>query len=410
MKFRLGRKNRRADPACSIIVLFLGFVLAGCSAGSGDDLDISGRPLGERGDVPLAPTLASIQANLFDPFCIVCHSGAGAPLGLRLDTASSFTNLVGVPSRQNGSLLRVEPGSPDRSYLVRKLEGSAAEGEQMPLGGPSVPQTTIDFVRQWIQDGALDDTGGPPPNQPPVVVSLSPTPASNIADFPAEIIAGFDRELDASTVNNLTFLLTRSGGDGQFGDIADFEITASSVALSALNPRLAIMELAGVPAVDDLYRVTVKGSGSNVVLSVGGTALDGEFSGMLPSGDGVAGGDFVAEFEIEGLQPSLTSIQANVFAASCAFSGCHSGPADGSLPTGMDLTSADASYSSLVGVTSVEEPTLQRVMPEDPDASYLVQKLEGTAATGDRMPLGGPFLDQASIDVIRLWIENGADR
>lgn len=382
--------------------------LQGCSAGSGEGLNVSGRPLSESGDVPLAGTLESIQVNVFDASCTSCHAGAAAPLGLQLDAGNSYVNLVGVSSRQVGSLLRVAPGDPDASYLVRKLEGTAAEGEQMPLGGPPVPAGTIAFVRQWISDGALPESQGAPAT-PPVVVSMTPAPGSVGSGFPSQVEVGFDRDMDASTVNTMTFTLQRSGGDGQFGDAADVAVDAP-VALSPANARLAIMDLANVTAIDDVYRVVLEGSGPNMVLGVGGRALDGEFTGAFPSGDGVEGGDFVAEFEIQGLQSSLESIQANVLAPTCAVSGCHSGPSGGGLPTGMDLTSADASFANLVNVASAQVPALLRVAPGDANSSYLVQKLEGTAAVGRTMPAGGAPLDQATIDVIRAWIDNGADR
>ena len=81
------------------------------------------------------------------------------------------------------------------------------------------------------------------------------------------------------------------------------------------------------------------------------------------------------------------------------------------LPRGMNLSSADASFNALVGVDSLQEPGLPRVTPNDADSSYLVDKLEGNQAPGTtRMPQGGPFLDQATIDVIRAWIDNGAVR
>ena len=393
-----------------MLTLLPAMIIVGCSAGSGEDLDISGRPLSERGDVPLAATLASIQANVFDAFCIVCHSGASAPQGLRLDSASSFTSLVGVPSRQNGSLLLVDPGNPDASYLVRKLEGTAAEGVQMPLGGPPVPQSTIDFVRQWIVDGAPPDSGGSAPGQPPVVITLTPAADSAGPAFPADIVAGFDQDIDASTINDLTFTLARSGGDGRFDDGNEVAIAATSVSLSPANARLAIMNLAGVQAVDDRYRVTLKGSGPNVVLGVQGQALDGEFGGELPSGDGAEGGDFIAEFDVQGVQASLASIQANVFSVTCATAGCHEGPAGPNLPAGLDLTTEQASFASIVGVASVQQPAMLRVAAGDADASYLIEKLDGTAATGSRMPLGGSALDEATIDVIRAWIDGGATR
>lgn len=132
----------------------LALAVAGCG-GSGEGLDQNGRPIGEGGDGgPLQPTLASIQRNVFTPACTGCHAGAGAPQGLRLDAANSATSLVGVASTEVPSLLRVAPGDPDASYLVRKLEGSATVGERMPLGGPFLDATTIGVIRQWIADGA----------------------------------------------------------------------------------------------------------------------------------------------------------------------------------------------------------------------------------------------------------------
>lgn len=383
--------------------------MVGCSAGSGEGLDISGRPLSEGGDVPLGPTLASTQANVFNPSCIVCHAGANAPQGLRLDSANSFVNLIGVPSREDSSFLRVAPGNPDQSYLIRKLEGTASVGDQMPLGGAPIPQSTINFIRQWITDGALPDSGGPP-TMPPVVVSVTPDPDTVTGSLPAEITAGFDQDIDASTINTMTFTLLRSGGDGQFGNGNDVLITPVSVSLSVMNPRLATMDLTGVSAVEDRYRITLHGSGANMILGITGIALDGEYGGSLPSGDGTQGGDFVVEFEVQGLQPSLASIQNNIFTPTCSIVGCHSGPPGPNLPAGMDLSTADASFSSLINISSIEVPTILRVAVGDADNSYLIQKLEGTAAVGARMPLGGPFLDQADIDVLRLWIASGAPR
>lgn len=265
--------------------------LAGCDAGSGQGLDASGRPLSEGSDIDLAPTLESIQANVFNPFCITCHSGAAAPLGLRLDAQNSYTALVGVPSVQDGALFRVAPGQPDQSYLVRKLEGTAPVGGRMPLGGPPIPQENIDFIRQWIVDGAMPVSAGPV-GKPPVVVSTSPASGSVIAEFPSLLVAGFDQEIDASTVNHLTFVLLRSGGDGRFSDGNEVSIAASSVSLSPVNSRLAILDLSGVSPVEDHYRVVLRGAGPNVIQNVGGQVLLGEFT---------------AEFEVRSPAPASSA-------------------------------------------------------------------------------------------------------
>jgi hypothetical protein len=76
----------------------------------------------------------------------------------------------------------------------------------------------------------------------------------------------------------------------------------------------------------------------------------------------------------------------------------------------MDLGSADSSFAALVGVASVQDPTSFRVAPGDADASYLVAKIEGTAATGGRMPLGGAARDATAIEAIRAGCDAGAEQ
>ena len=92
-----------------------------------------------------------------------CHVGATAPLGLQLDTlANARMNLVGgdgmgVPSGQMPTSLRVNPGFPDDSYIVQKIEGSAGiTGQQMPLNNPPLTAGQIAVIREWIFNGAVD--------------------------------------------------------------------------------------------------------------------------------------------------------------------------------------------------------------------------------------------------------------
>jgi uncharacterized protein (TIGR03118 family) len=102
---------------------------------------------------------------------------------------------------------------------------------------------------------------------------------------------------------------------------------------------------------------------------------------------------------------TLTDLQANIFGPKC--SGCHSG-VGGALPGSMNLSTAASTFAALVNVTSLEMGTLMRVKPSDSTNSYVVHKLLGTDITGSRMPLGGPFLDQATIDQVKSWIDAGA--
>lgn len=310
--------------------------------------------------------------------------------------------LVNVPSTENNAVLRVAPNDPDNSYLIQKLEGTAAVGGQMPLGGTPLPQSEIDIVRQWITEGAIDDRAQ---SADPIRVSaLTPVPGSD-GEAPDEVIAMFDRELDVSTINANTFILERSGGDGTFGDGNEAAITAAAITTPASMPMSATFDLTGVDVPDDTYRVRLLGSGASVILDIDANALDGEFSGAFPSGDGTEGGDFEATFTFTtpASGATLAAIQANVFTPTCATSGCHSGAG---ATQGLRLDDG-FSFDNLVDVPSAQVPTMDRVEPGDPANSYLVRKIEGTA--GAQMPFGGPPLDQALIDDIRNWIAAGAN-
>lgn len=105
----------------------------------------------------LEPTLASIQENIFDVSCALsgCHTGSNPPMGLDLSAGQSQSNLVEVDSREVPAFQRVEPGNPDDSYLIMKIEGdSRIVGVRMPLGRAPLSGEQTAVIREWILDGA----------------------------------------------------------------------------------------------------------------------------------------------------------------------------------------------------------------------------------------------------------------
>jgi hypothetical protein len=88
-----------------------------------------------------------------------CHAGSSASFifGLSLEQGQAYGNLVGVSSGEEPTLKRVEPGRSDLSYIIRKLEGSGL-GDRMPADGPPyLPDTEIQLIRDWIDQGASDN-------------------------------------------------------------------------------------------------------------------------------------------------------------------------------------------------------------------------------------------------------------
>jgi Ca2+-binding RTX toxin-like protein len=105
---------------------------------------------------PVSPPigyLAQIQP-IFTINCTQCHSGSSAPQGLRLDSQNSYANIVNVASNEVPSLKRIKPGDDRNSYLVQKIEGTAAVGARMPFGGPPLSFNNIALIRQWVVEGA----------------------------------------------------------------------------------------------------------------------------------------------------------------------------------------------------------------------------------------------------------------
>ena len=390
----------RTIAACLVMVTSL----TACNIGSYDD---AVRQFNENSPPPppppppggFGPNFSEIQANVFTPSCttVGCHSGAGAAAGLNLEAANSYAMLVGMPSSQQAGLQRVNPGNPDISYLIQKLEGAPGiSNGQMPPSGP-LPQAQIDVIRQWITQGAIDDTVQS--SNPIRVTSLSPLPNAALTVAPAQIVAGFDRALDSSTVNAATFILETSGGNA---------IMAATPPAVGATPQTAVFDLSGVALADDTYNVRLLGDGASIIMDQDANALDGEFSGTFPSGDSTAGGDFAAQFTLNTpvvIGPTLDQIQAVVFTPSC--SSCHGGvnPA-----ASLDLSDADTSHLELVGVPSLNQAGAILVIAMDPDNSYLIQKLENAPGiAGGQMP-PGTALPQSDIDQIRQWIMDGALR
>jgi hypothetical protein len=147
-----------------------------------------------------------------------------------------------------------------------------------------------------------------------------------------------------------------------------------------------------------------------VLLACGGSERDGD-----PAGDASGTPSAV-------VQPTFESLRANVFTQSC--SGCHN-PFSYPTPTGaagnLDFTAPpDELYEALVSDGSSNDAYdlgsaafPERVVPGDPEASLLYQKLarDEPGDHGSHMPPSrvGAF-DAAALAALRAWIENGAPR
>ncbi len=108
--------------------------------------------------------------------------------------------------------------------------------------------------------------------------------------------------------------------------------------------------------------------------------------------------------------PTFADVQDRVLGPWCSFSSCHGFGAAG----GLELL-GDAAREALVDAPTTAEGDAVRVVPGDPDASYLYRLLSQCDPRDDagtlvrHMPASAPtLLDPELVGLVRAWIEAGA--
>ena len=81
---------------------------------------------------------------IFQQSCLICHGPDGAYKETLLIEHNALIT-------ENGSVV---PGNPEASRLYKRLLGEG--GQLMPLGGPPLPDSQIETVKNWILAGAPD--------------------------------------------------------------------------------------------------------------------------------------------------------------------------------------------------------------------------------------------------------------
>ena len=99
---------------------------------------------------------------IFTTACAGCHSEGGladlSGIALRLTADVSYSLLVSQQSVQRPDLTLVVPGDPDSSLLFLKISSDTPPvGARMPRSAPPLSQLEIDLIRDWIDEGALNN-------------------------------------------------------------------------------------------------------------------------------------------------------------------------------------------------------------------------------------------------------------
>ncbi len=274
------------------ITLSVACMMAGCKQidlGFGDSL----------GDdtTDLDPTLQNLQEEVFTPFCADCHSSSGSAsnLELRLDSEqNSYDTLVGddregVESEQN-SLRLVDPGNPDISYIVWKVENNSnIEGDRMPLNGGRLSTGRINLLRDWISDGAPRFSG----SSSNLAAKVSNADANLTASDTVTFSLHFSHPLDEYSLDSETILVSVKV-DGEF-QLLDDEYYRLAV-LDSKNVEIDVETYAVLddetaqPADIEAIRLVINDASIAAVMDQNGYLLDGD-------NDNEQGGAFVYVYE-----------------------------------------------------------------------------------------------------------------
>lgn len=133
----------------SVLLVWMTVVIVSCS---GDENGVTPPPGGQQ------VSFATQVQPIFTASCAVpgCHvPGGSAPFSLA--SGSSRGNLVDQPATTSScSFLRVKPFVADSSVLYRRISGTSC-GAQMPLGRTPISSSSQQLIRDWINQGALNN-------------------------------------------------------------------------------------------------------------------------------------------------------------------------------------------------------------------------------------------------------------
>jgi hypothetical protein len=104
-----------------------------------------------------APTFSADIVPILRSRCAICHLTGVEAGNMSLVPDAAYASLVSVKSPTTG-LVRVEPGNPESSYLIMKLEGThlskGGSGARMPFGAEPLSAADVKLIRDWIAAGA----------------------------------------------------------------------------------------------------------------------------------------------------------------------------------------------------------------------------------------------------------------
>jgi dipeptidyl aminopeptidase/acylaminoacyl peptidase len=222
-----------------------------------------------------APSFSRDIQPILQKNCQGCHQPASKMSGLDLTTFLGFSK-----GGKRGPAFVAE--RPDESVVISYL--TAALQPQMPLGQPALPASEIALVKEWIRDGAKNDSlpettelRTPVYLQPPVITALRFSPdGSEIAvsgngevlihsvdgKVPLRRLMGSaERILSLAYSADGKLLIAGGGTPAQFGEVQIWDVKSGKLLRSA---RVTGDTVFGASLSPDGSRIAVGGTDNSV--------------------------------------------------------------------------------------------------------------------------------------------------
>jgi uncharacterized protein (TIGR03118 family) len=274
--------------------------------------------------------------------------------------------------------ISVSASASDNIGVTKVVFSVESGGITSEIGTATTAPFGIDWNTGTVTNGAATltarafDAAGNSTSSAAVMVTVD-----NVADAAPPTVS-----LTAPAAGNVSGLVTVSATAGDDVGVASVQFFAGATSLGTdtTAPYSVVWDTTSLSGTQNLTAVATDGAG-NMTTSA------------------------AVQVTVTASTVTLAQLQTDIFTPYCA--SCHNGTSTDTLTHPMNLTSANASYSSMVGIAS-DQVGLQRVQPNNAASSYLIRKLEGSQSSGERMPTNGPYLDTATIDMVRSWIQTGA--
>lgn len=358
-----------------------------------------------------------------DPECVVI--GQHMPLGGSLaanDIATLRSWVASLPPDDAGP----PPGSIDVTPPKFAGASSATPGPSSitlawaPATDDITPQSEIVYGIYESTTSHGEDLGAPIAFTPPGATSFAVGPLAPSTTFYFIVLAydwahnddGLDLEISATTPSTTdTTKPTFAGATAAVAKSPGSAAVSWSPASDDVSQAAAISYLvyasnkSGGENFQSPNAVTVAGATSATLGDLGGDTL---YYFVVRAKDQAGNVDTnTIEVTATTTHVGFTSDVAPIFAQACTASYCHAGA---NSAESIDLSSPKLAHDTLVGVPSSQCNGLTLVEPQQPKASYLLQKLRGHGSCfiGWQMPEQATPLTAAQIDLTSAWIGKGA--